>query len=296
MDFRQIEAFIKVVELASFSKAAEELHVSQPSISHYITTLEKELDVLLINRSTKVWSVTLAGERFLTKAKEIMSLKRESIETLQNLSDDVKGNIRLMASSVPAVYMLPAKMALFHHQYPGVTFAVSQGDTLEVVRGIAAGKADIGFTGSMLKDKNCEFYEYENERLMFIAPNNGEYSEQRAYSPEELLCNNCFIARELGSGTRIQYEKYLTENDIDPESITTCAYMDSTSGIVNAVINGLGVSIVSELAARQALELKLIIPIKLTRELPERKIYTVLNKNIVHSHITKLFIEFIKPL
>ena len=68
--------------------------------------------------------------------------------------------------------------------------------------------------------------------------------------------------------------------------------MDSTQSIINAVMSGLGISIVSELAARQMLKQKILLPIKLKNELPERKIYAVINKNIVHSHLTKLFMEY----
>ena len=293
MDFKQIEAFIKVVELASFSKASEELHISQPSISNYITTLEKEFNTILINRSTKVLSLTLAGERFFEKAKEMMALKRESIEMLKNLSKDISGDIRILASSVPALYILPPILAEFHKLYPNISFTMNQADTLEVVQGIAAHKADIGFTGSIFGDKKCNFYEFTNEKLVFIAPNNGPYSESKEYTLEELLYSSNFISREFGSGTRIQYEKYFTENGIILDKIKTCASMDSTYSIINAVMNGLGISIVSELAVRQIFEQKLLIPIKLKNEVPERKIYTVLNKNVVHSHLIKLFIEYL---
>ena len=293
MDFKQIEAFIKVVELASFSKASEELHISQPSISNYITTLEREFDTILINRSTKVLSLTLAGERFFEKAKEIMLLKRESIEMLKNLSKDVSGDIRILASSVPALYILPPILAEFHKLYPNISFTMNQADTLEVVQGIAAHKADMGFTGSILGDKKCDFYEFINEKLVFIAPNNGLYIESKEYTLEELLYSNNFISREFGSGTRIQYEKYFIENGIILDKIKTCASMDNIYSIINAVMNGLGISIVSELAVRQAFEQKLLIPIKLKNEVPERKIYTVLNKNVIHSHLVKLFMEYL---
>ena len=293
MDFRQIEAFIKVVELANFSKAADELHISQPSVSTYITSLEKELNVILINRSTKVLSTTLAGDRFLEKAKEMMLLKRESIETLKNISENVSGDIRILASSVPALYLLPQIFADFHNLYPNISFTMSQADTSEVVYGVAAHKADIGFAGSMLGDKKCDFHEFIDEELVFIAPNNGIYSNKKKYTLEELLYSNSFISREFGSGTRIQYEKYFSENDIILDKIKTCANMDNTHSIINAVVSGLGISIVSELAARQMLKQKLLIQLKLKSDMPERKIYAVLNKNIVHSHLIKLFKEFI---
>ena len=293
MDFRQIEAFVKVVELASFSKAAEELHVSQPSVSTYVNSLEKELNSVLLNRSTKALTITLAGERFLEQAKKMMLLKYESIEMLKTLADDLNGEIRILASSVPALSILPQLFAEFHELHPGISFVMSQADTADVVRGIATHKADIGFAGSVIGDKKCDFIEFRKEELVFIAPNNGTYSAKKVYALEELLYANCFIAREFGSGTRIQYEKYLAENGIMLDQIKTCASMDSTHGIINAVMCGLGVSIVSELAARQMIAQKALLPIKLKTALPERKIYMVLNKSIIHSHLLKLFMEYL---
>ena len=296
MDFRQIEAFVKVVELASFSKAAEELYVSQPSISTYITSLEKELDTILLNRSTKVLSTTLAGERFLQKAKEMLLLKQETIAMLKNLSKDISGDIRILASSMPALYILPRMLAEFHKLYPDISYSVRQADTSEVVQGIAAHKADIGFAGSMVGNRRCDFYELANDELVFIAPNDGSYSASKKHTLEELLYSNNFISREFGSGTRIQYEKYFSENGILLDKINTCVSMDNTYSIINAVMNGLGISIVSELAVRHMFEQKLLMPIKLKNKLPVRKIYAVLNKNIVHSHLIELFMEHIRML
>ena len=291
MDFKQIEALIKVVELDSFSKAAHEMHVSQPSISTYINALEKELGITLINRSTRMVSVTLAGERFLEKAKKMIHLKHEAIEMLKTLSGDVSGEIRILASSAPALYTLPKLFSEFYKLYPGVFFTMSQADTYQVVQGIAAHKADIGFAGSIIGDKKCDFLEFANESLLFIAPNNGTYSENKSYCLKELLYSSGFISREFGSGTRIQYEKYFSENDIMLDKIKTRATMDSTQSIINAVAGGLGISIVSEIAARQMIEQKAVLPIKLKTALPERKIYMVLNKSVSRSHILNLFVE-----
>ena len=293
MDFRQMEAFIKVVENSSFSKAAEVMHISQPSVSAYVSSLEKELDTVLINRSTKTMSLTLAGSRFLDKAREMMALRHESVEMLKNLSGDISGDIRILASSVPAMYILPQKLAAFHQLYPEVAFSMVQTDTAQVVQGIAAQEADIGFAGSFLGGKKCSFIEFTHERLVFIAPNDGSYTEGETYTLEDLLYSNCFIARKSGSGTRIQYEKYFEENGILLDRIKTCASMDSTFSIVNAVMNGLGVSIVSELALSQPLAQGLLLRLKLASEPPERKIYAVLNSQIVHSHLIELFMKFL---
>jgi len=293
MDFKQIEAFIKVVELASFSKAAEELYISQPSVSTYISALEKELGIILINRSTKVLSATLAGERFLEQARKMVLLKRESVEMLKSLSQDISGEIRIVASSVPALYILPQLFAEFRKRYPCIYLTMSQGDTGSVVREIAEHKADIGFAGSVLGEKKCDFLEFTNEKLVFVAPSNEHYVVDKSYTLEELLYSSNFIARESGSGTRMQYEKFFSENGIELDRIKTCAVMDSTYSIVNAVASGLGVSIVSRIAARSMIAQKELLALNVKANLPERRIYMVLNKNSVQSHLLKLFIEFV---
>jgi DNA-binding transcriptional LysR family regulator len=162
------------------------------------------------------------------------------------------------------------------------------------VQGIAAHKADIGFVGSTPSDKKCEYYEFANEKLIFVAPNDGSYQADKEYTLEELLYSGNFISREYGSGTRMQYEQYFTENGILLDKVKICATLDGTYSIINAVISGLGISMVSELAARDAIKQKQLLPIKLNIEAPERKIYTVLNKNVIHSHLIKLFMEYLR--
>lgn len=295
MDFRQIEAFVKVVELASFSKAASLLHISQPSVSAYIAALEKELDAVLLNRSTRTLSTTLAGERFLHNAKKMLALKQETLNLLKNLSEDVSGEIRILASSTPAQYILPGLLAGFHRLYPKISFRVRQADTAEVVEGIAAHKGDIGFAGSVLGEKKCDFFEFTSERLVLIGPADSAFVRKKTYTLAELLSGADFIAREFGSGTRIQYEKFFSERAVALDQIKTCATMDSTQSIVNAVAGGLGISIVSELAARPSIEAGDVLEMKLEAPLPTRKMYAVLGKNIAHSHLTRLLMQHILP-
>ena len=296
MDYRQIEAFVKVVELAGFSKAADEMHVSQPSVSNYITSLERELGTVLINRSTKPLSATFAGENFFDKAKEMLLLKQETLEMLRNLSDDVSGDLRIMASSVPALYILPKMLAEFHNLYPEVSFIMKQADTADVVQGIAAHKADIGFAGSIIANQKCDFTAIADEELVFIAPVSRRCFGEKEYSLDELLYSNSFISREPGSGTRMQYEKFFSDNGVFLDKVKTCAGMDSTHSIISAVKSGLGISIVSRLAAAESLDSGAVQLIRLKEPLPMRKIYAVLNKKVTHSHLVEMFLDYVKTI
>jgi len=308
MEFRQLEAYIKVVELGSFSKAAKELHVSQPSISTYISNLERELGTQLLNRSTKTVSTTLAGERFFSKAQELLALRADSFEAMQDLSTDHSGEIRLVASSVPTSYILPRLLADFHTHYPKVSFIVDQADTTQAVAAIEENRADIGFAGSIIDSKDCKFEEFADEELIFIGsalstqpagaskPGIQKPSARatKIYTLDELLYQGNFISRELGSGTRIQYEKFFTQEGIDLKNIKSCATMGNTESVINSVASGLGISIVSEIAARSGIDFGKVVELRTAQRVPHRKIYTVTNKRIKRSHLVKLFLDHIQ--
>jgi len=293
MDFRQIEAYVKVIELASFSKAAEAIFLSQPSVSTYINALEKELDTILINRSTKEVSPTLAGKVFYENAKELLALKHNTVERMKHLSGNFSGEINILASTVPSQYILPETLARFNLVYPDVSFTIRQADTLEVARGIASQKADIGFSGGIVDSDKCEFTEIMTDRLVFIAPRDKEFSETKTYSFEELLYECHFVSREKGSGTRAQYENFFAAQGIDLSKINARIGFDNTQSIINAVAGGLGIAVVSAFAAAAFIEQKMVVPLKLDTPMPERKFYYVLKRNFSHSHLVDSFVEFL---
>jgi DNA-binding transcriptional LysR family regulator len=132
------------------------------------------------------------------------------------------------------------------------------------------------------------------EQLVIIAPLNKGFTDSDEYSLETLLYENRFISREKGSGTRAEYENFFKAHGIDLKKINTCLCFDNTQSIINAVINGLGISMVSQFAARAFISKKMVIPLKLNIKLPERKFYYVLKKNFAHSHLVDLFVEFLQ--
>ena len=292
MDFKQLEAYVQVIESASFSKAAVAMYVSQPSVSIYINTLEKELGTTLISRSTKGVLPTLAGKIFYENAKELLALKYNTVERIKNLSGNFVGQINICASSVPAQYILPDILADFTDMYPGISFNVKQADTLEVSNSIAAQVAEIGISGGIAENNKCEFTKLMTEQMVMLAPPNKGFTTH--YSLETLLYEHPFISREIGSGTRTQYESFFAKHKIDPKKIKTSLSFDNTQSIINAVINGLGISMVSEFAARAFIENKMVVSLKLNTRLPERMFYIVLKKNFAHSHLVDLFVEFLK--
>lgn len=292
MEFKQLEAYIKVYELRNFSKAAQEMFLSQPSISAYINALEKELQTQLIYRSTKEFQPSKAGKIFYEYAKELLSLRDKSILSLKNLSGGMAGNIDMLASSVPAQYILPEILGIFHKLYPNVVLNVEQMDTAEVIQGISAHKGEIGFVGSKIDNPKCLYREFMSEKLIMIAPYEERFKRIDADDISVLLQEEYFVMREKGSGTRLEYEEYFEKEGMSLNQLKISAYFNNTQSIVHAVANGLGLSIVSELAAGQYIKQKMVLPIPLP-SMPQRRFYLVQKKNCSVPALVDVLINFI---
>jgi DNA-binding transcriptional LysR family regulator len=293
LELKHLEAYVKVYEYQSFSKAADEMFLSQPSISAYISALEKELQTVLIHRSTKEFLPTKSGKLFYEYAKDILSLRDKSVISLKNLSDCNAGSIDILASSVPAQYILPEIIGAFHKVCPSVTFNVEQADTADVIKSISAHKSDIGFVGAKLNNPKCVYDEIMSERLVLIAPNDTRFKNLNQNDVQSLLHNEYFVSREEGSGTRLLYEDYLKHTGVKINELKISSCFSNTQSVIHAVANGLGLSIVSELAAKQYIQQSMVIPINIT-SLPERHFYIVRKKNMVMTQAVEGFIKFIK--
>jgi DNA-binding transcriptional LysR family regulator len=292
LDFKQLEAYVNVYELKSFSKAAEKMFLSQPSISAYIGALEKELNTQLIYRSTKDFIPTKTGILFYQHTKDMLSLRDNSIQSIKAVSASDLGSIDILASSVPAQYILPKILGEFHKLYPDVLFNLQQQDSLEVVNALSSYQCEVGFVGAKIENANCVYETLLAEKLVMIAPYEDRFLNIKADNVPDLINNEYFVMREAGSGTRLWYEECLQKIGIDPAKLKISALLSNTHSIIDTVANGLGISIVSELAARNYIRQNKIVAIDLP-SLPERNFYLVLNKNRVQTPIVNTFIDFV---
>jgi DNA-binding transcriptional LysR family regulator len=294
MDFKQLEAYVRVIELDSFSKAAEALYLSQPSESLYISALEKDLQTQLLYRSTKEIVPTKAGLLFYEHAKNMLALRDQSVLSLKYVTGNTDGEINILASSVPAQFILPEALAAFHEAYPKVVFRLEQTDTAEVVNGIAAQKGEVGFAGARIKNPKCVYQSFMTEKLILIAPNQERFRSLRTDDAAQLFLNEPFITREQGSGTRRRYEEFLKEVGVQPDKLRTVARFNNTQSVLHAVACGLGVSIVSELAARHYLSQEMVLSLDMPCPLPLRDFYIVTKKNVPAPPVVEVFLGFLQ--
>ena len=221
----------------------------------------------------------------------MLALRDKSLLSLKSLADCSSGSIDILASSVPAQYILPELLGAFHKRYPNLTFHIKQSDTAQVVAGIAAHRGEIGFVGAKIENPKCTYTDFLSEKLILIAPKDRRFENASIDEAVHLLRKEPFIIREVGSGTRLEYETCLKHLGLKMRDLKIVACFSNTQSIVHAVSSGLGLAIVSERAARQYIQHQMIIPIPMDTVL-ERQFYMVQKKNGLTSNATETLIKF----
>ncbi len=293
MDLRQLEAFIQVVNHSSFSKAAEAVYLSQPSISAYINSLEKELGTQLIYRSTKEVFPTAAGKILYEHAQNIVKLLENSVFEIKNLSENPGGEINIAASSVPSQHVLPEIMAAFKRKFPGVTYRITQSDSNDVIKSIKAYQCDFGVVGALIDEPRCVFDFFASDKLIMITPYEKRFIGITSFDPD-FLRRQEFIMREQGSGTRQTFTRFISDLGIKIEELNIVAQMNNTQGVIQAVSSGLGISVVSSFAADLYIREKLVHPIEPNNMNLNRAFYFTHKKDVLLSPIAEIFISFAK--
>lgn len=248
MDFRQIEAFVNVVKYKSFSRAADALYLTQPTISTHISSLEKELGVQLIDRTGKEASPTRDGKELFPYAMELINTRDHAVNALQPKTQEIEGILEIQASSVPGEYIVPSLLSGFQKLHPEVRFYLEQSDTGLVERNLLENKGEIGFLGDR-GSKDLHYVKLVTDQMVLVTPKNEKFL---AIQGEEVTIDTMikepFLWREQGSATRKEFEERLVSLGKDPREIKAVALMNSLEAILQSVSCGMGVSVVPRLA------------------------------------------------
>ncbi len=172
MDFKQFEYIIKVSEMQSITKAANELFISQPSLSQYITKVEREIGEEIFDRSTNPISLTLAGEKFVETGKRILALNKDLKEEIFDISTNKKGRITIGIPRSRATFMLPYFIGDFREAYPNVEFRTKETSRDEVEENVLKGQVDFGIIPlpiyNFVKNKLLRYEVFTSEQLFLV--------------------------------------------------------------------------------------------------------------------------------
>ncbi|WFA09443.1 selenium metabolism-associated LysR family transcriptional regulator [Tissierella sp. Yu-01] len=254
MDFRQLETFIEVAKLQSFSRAADKLFITQPTVTNHIQNLEKELGTILINRMGKKISLTKAGKLLYKNALNIINAFEMTKFELDAFKGHIHGQLEIASSSVPRKYLLPVLMYDFLCMYPDVVFSIHDNDSKEVISRILDGNYDFGFVGAKYESYNLEYIKIMDDKLVLITPLKFR-EDLKNFDEIQLqdIINSNLILREVGSGTRETLENSLKALNICMDDLKIIAYIEDTEAIKELVSLGAGLSFLSEKAVKNDL-------------------------------------------
>lgn len=294
MDFKQIEAFVYVVRHRSFSRAADAVYLTQPTISSHISSLEKELGTKLIDRSGKDIEPTDAGKLFYEYAVNLMNIRDTAVFSLSSYNSTIKGKLEIAASTVPSQILLPHFMKSFMDEYKDISFSIVQMDSEEAVEAVLEKKFEIGIVGTDYPNSKLSCHKLINDKLVLITPNSGKYAEITASSlPFSTIAKEGFIIREAGSGTRREFERIIEESGLTKDAINIIAQMNSTEAIKQSVSMGLGVSIMSSLSVQDYVRCGLLKAFDIEGLDLSRAFYLIYLKNRPLKPLSSMFLRFL---
>lgn len=293
MDFKQIEAFVNVVKYKKFSKAADASFLTQPTISTHINNLEKELNVVLLNRQGREITMTKQGEAFYSYAVNILNLREQATQSIQGMRKDVEGIVELQASSIPGQYYVPKLLGGFRNKYPGVKIFLEQSDSRNTMDNIINQKGEVGFTGTKLSN-NLVYEEIFTDDMILITPNKGKFAKMKEDTVQvEDIVGESFILREDGSGTKKEFEKTEVQGVSILKMVNVIAHMNNIEAIKNAVISGFGISVLSTCAVNDLMDNEKIKRFKIAGLNQKRHFYMVRNRTYCLSPAAERFWEYV---
>lgn len=291
MEFRQLQSFVEIVKENSFTKAAENLFLSQSTLSVHVKQIEEELKTSLILRTTKSIELTPKGQDFYNYAVSILELRDKMLEECSVNNQQI---IHIGASTIPAAYILPEVLPDFGTRNPEIYFVIQQSDSQGIIDKVKENVLDIGIVGMKTEDVSLEFLPFCEDGMVMITPVNEKYlsMEKNLESVREILVNDPVILREKGSGTRKRSDYILENLGISEENLKVVARVNDQEIIQNLVAGGVGVSIISERAADNFIHGKRLIAFSLPKADFSRKLYIVFRKNYVIKQNVKRFMDY----
>jgi len=277
----------------SFTRAAEILFISQPSLSKQLKTLENRLGILLINRNNNTVSLTDAGKLFLQYAERILALCEESCRALNDLQQGDRGNLTVGASQTIGTYLMPRVLALFAQNYPQISLKVQVDTTRVIAKNVADRNIDIAVVGGDVPEnlkKNLEIESFVEDELSLIIPKSHPFSRksEKIINKNDLYHLN-FITLNPNSNIRKFIDNILIQNQIETKQFNIIMQLNSIEAIKTAVSLGLGVAFVSSSAIEKEVELKTIEIIQIENIKITRTLSIITNTNCYKSKALQFF-------
>src|SRR5580693_5752345 len=288
MDFDQIHTFLEIVRLKSFSKAAQTCYRTQPAISAQIRQLEHELKTELFERFGSRISLTTAGKLFAQYAEQMMDLRRQAQNALNELETSPRGELVIAANEATCIYVLPAVFAEYKKQFPGVQLQVNRSYGSRVVEAVMENVADFGLTQLPVAEKRVQVVEIHKDEIHCVVPAGHPLSSAGQVTCEDLLPFSLLLPQSGITRSRLNawFEKVEDDLHISME-------LDSTETMKRFVKAGLGVCFLAALNCREDVAAGTLRSLPLAPEPMIRRLGLIYRKDKVLSKAALGFIQVI---
>lgn len=289
MNFGHLAVFHAVAETGSVSRAGERLMVSQPAVSKQLAQLERSLKTTLVDRLPRGVRLTAAGEALASYARRIFGLADEAERALGELAGVRRGRLAVAATPMIGVYWLPGILVKYRRAYPGVEMRMEVHPTVTIARLLMEGAVDVGLAESAVEEEGIEAKAFMKDRMVAIAAKGHRLARKRSVSAEE-LCREPFVVREVGSGSKSLVERALAAQGLKVEPAMS---LGSTEAIKRAVMEGVGVAIVSGLAVQMEVAAGKLVEVKVKGLSVERPLYLLKARGKTESAAVGAFVEMV---
>lgn len=296
MNLKQLEAFARVAETKSFSAAAKMLFLTQPTVSAHIASLERELNTCLLIRNTKGVALSESGKELYAYAEQMLELEQKIRERFGLTGRQPGSVLRIAASTIPSLYLLPDIMARFRKEYPEEQLKLFETDSSGVVEMILSHKADVGVTGTVLEKGSCTYIPFYQDELVVLTPSSERYRARKSDDIVSWILEEPVILREEGSGTRKEALRLLAQTGVDISKLNVAAMMENQETIKRSVGSGMGISILSKLAAKEEIDSGKLLAFPLGETGGKRNINVVYDAGYPSLPAADKFIKTVKQM
>jgi len=274
VEIDKLETFLRAAQTLNFSETAKQLHISQPTVSHHIKTLEKSMGVMLFTRTNTGLELTEAGRLLLPWARRLMHDTNTMQAMMASIQDDVVGDLRITCSTTAGKYVLPQMAARFCQRFPGINAHILACMSEDIALRLLGGEAHLGVLSREILDPSLECQPFFQDTITLIVPADHRWAHRQVIEPGE-LSDEPLIIREETSGTRHVVLSELAKFDIGLNDLDIFMELGNAEAIVRTVAAGYGIAFVSKLASACPLERGNVVDLEVNGLELKRTIYMV---------------------
>ena len=291
---QQMEILIALVETGSFTRASGKLFLSQPSLTKQIQNLEESVGSRLVNRGSAGISLTPEGGILYEYARRILRLREDAKERIGRLKEQESGHIYISASTIPATYILPRLLGLLKKTHPDMQVHIQTHDSEETLQVVLNDQAELGFIGKETLNRKLIVKRLWKDRMVLAVPIHHPLAQQGIVRMKD-LAGIPFVVRERGSATSDIVDKCLQKHfDTSLSHFNVVCEMGSSEAVKEAILAGLGVSILSVFAIERELSRGLLTTVPIGDCTMERYFYLIYKKQFPLMKYHEHFINMVK--